>query len=63
MTNIFSFIWTPIFLLFAVVEYITFVPYFCGSDYITGKMWFMWLMMAVAASKQWIDLGKKIWNY
>lgn len=49
--------------MFAVVEYITFVPYFCGSDYITGKMWFMWLMMAVAASKQWIDLGKKIWNY
>lgn len=59
MKNIFSLIWAPLFLAFAIAEYITFVPYFCGSDYITGKMWFMWLMMALASSKGWIELWKK----
>jgi len=62
MTNIFSFIWTPLFLLFAVVEYNNPIS-FCGSLTLSGQMWFMWSMMAAAASKQWIDLGKKIWKF
>lgn len=42
-------LWFPIFLLFAIVEYFNQSPV-CGSTTITGQMWFMWLMMSIASS-------------
>lgn len=47
-------IWFPLFLIFAMVEYIYYTP-ICGSVFVTGTMWFMWLMMAVVSSKVYIE--------
>lgn len=44
-----KYVWTPLLLIFAIVEYITHSP-LCGSSYITGEMWFMWIIMAAMMS-------------
>ena len=47
-----AYIWTPLFLVFAWIEF-TSPTLFCGSLSLTGRMWFMWLMMGLAASGSW----------
>ena len=44
------FIWPSIFLILAGIEYYHQQP-MCGSAMITGQMWFMWLVMAIATFK------------
>lgn len=58
VNNKIGYIWTPLFLLFFLIEYNTPIS-FCGSMGITGKMWFMWLMMSLSASGKWIELIEK----
>lgn len=55
-----SYIWTPLFLIFAYIEYGKLN--FCGSTTLTGQMWFMWFMMATASSKDYISLVKRKLN-
>lgn len=52
-----SYIWMPLFLIFAFLEYGE-INY-CGTQRLTGQMWFMWLMMAIASSKSYIDFVKR----
>ena len=51
----FGYIWSPLFLTLFVIEYNSPMG-FCGSLNISGQMWFMWLMMGLAASGKWLNL-------
>lgn len=47
-------LWCPLLLLFAFIEF--FNNYgMCGSRYITGQMWFMWLIMSAMTSKVYLE--------
>ena len=41
--------WSIIILIFAIIEYMYSTINICGSDWITGKMWFMYFSMSLAA--------------
>ena len=41
--------WSFIFFLFAAIEYNFQIIGICGSGWITGQMWFMYLCMALAS--------------
>jgi len=41
--------WPIIFLIFAIIEYMYSTINICGSNWITGNMWFMYLCMALCA--------------
>ena len=44
------YVWPAIFLIFAIIEYLHSQP-ICGSTFVTGQMWFMWLCMSIASFK------------
>jgi hypothetical protein len=50
-----KYVWTPLFLVFAIYEYFYGNSGFCGTTQVTGQMWFMWLMMAIAASSKYYE--------
>lgn len=43
--------WSLIFFIFAIIEYIYYNKISCGSEYVTGQMWFMWFCMSLASVK------------
>lgn len=46
----------PLFLVFAYIEYYS-IPGICSdSGTVLGKMWFMWLMMALMCSDNYVNL-------
>lgn len=49
-----NFAWMPLFGIFASIEYQN--VFMCGSRYVTGSMWFMWLMMSLASSRPYIKI-------
>jgi hypothetical protein len=48
-TNLFLF---AMFVTFSLFEYTHQVPMVCGSQAITGKMWFMWAVMAAMSIRK-----------
>ena len=55
-------IFAPIFLMLTWLEYNS--STLCGSNNITGQMWFMWLMMAFMCSECYVELiVRKIKGY
>lgn len=53
-----KYIWCPLFFGFFLVEFFN-TNAMCGSDYITGKMWLMWLVMSLMNSKIYIESWNK----
>jgi len=65
-SNKIGYIWCPLFFLFGVYELFvsnSLMHMMMGhSSSITGQMWFMWLMMSLAASSRYIDIIEtKLW--
>lgn len=51
------YVFTPLFLLFAFIEYGT--TTFCGGYSIVGTMWFMWIMMALMCCECYVEKIRK----
>jgi hypothetical protein len=47
-----SLILFSLFASFAIYEFIHETILICGSQVITGKMWFMWIIMAIMALRR-----------
>lgn len=53
-----KYMWFPLFLTAAAIEWSA-GPTLCGSQYITGQMWVMWLAMALMSLSPYIKKVSK----